>query len=34
MLIGVVFFRESLNGYEITGIALAIAALILLMRFS
>jgi multidrug transporter EmrE-like cation transporter len=34
MLIGVVFFRESLNAYEIAGIALAIAALILLMRFS
>jgi small multidrug resistance pump len=34
MSIGVIFFRESLNGYEITGIALAIASLVLLMRFS
>jgi len=27
-------FRESLNYFELTGIVLAIAALVLLMRFS
>jgi drug/metabolite transporter (DMT)-like permease len=32
--IGVVFFRESLNGYEIAGLVMAIGALILLSRFS
>jgi small multidrug resistance pump len=32
--IGVVFFRETLNYYEIAGLILAIAALILLMRFA
>ena len=33
-VIGVVFFRESLNGYEIAGLVMAIASLVLLMRFS
>ncbi|MEX2172402.1 MAG: hypothetical protein WD851_23985 [Pirellulales bacterium] len=32
--VGVVFFRESLNGYEIAGLVMAIASLVLLMRFS
>ncbi len=32
--IGVVFFRESLNGYEIAGLVMAIASLILLIRFA
>ncbi len=32
--IGTVFFRESLNGYEITGLVLAIMSLILLIRFA
>jgi drug/metabolite transporter (DMT)-like permease len=32
--IGVVLFQESLNSYEVLGIILAIAALVLLMRFS
>jgi multidrug transporter EmrE-like cation transporter len=32
--IGAIFFRESLNYYEIAGIAMAIASLVLLMRFS
>ena len=32
--IGVVFFRESLNGYEIAGLVMAIASLVLLVRFS
>jgi small multidrug resistance pump len=32
--IGVVFFRETLNYYEIAGLILAIASLILLMRFA
>jgi multidrug transporter EmrE-like cation transporter len=31
--IGVVFFRESLNYYEIAGLVMAIASLILLVRF-
>jgi multidrug transporter EmrE-like cation transporter len=31
---GVVLFRESLNYYEIAGIALAVASLMLLTRFS
>jgi drug/metabolite transporter (DMT)-like permease len=31
--VGVVFFRESLNYYEIAGLVMAIAALILLVRF-
>jgi drug/metabolite transporter (DMT)-like permease len=30
---GVLLFRESLNGYEIVGLLLAIASLILLARF-
>jgi drug/metabolite transporter (DMT)-like permease len=34
MLIGVVFFRETLNGYEIAGLVMAIGSLVLLMRFS
>ena len=32
--IGLVFFRESLNGYEIAGLVMAIASLILLIRFA
>jgi drug/metabolite transporter (DMT)-like permease len=32
--VGVVMFRESLNYFEVTGIVLAIAALVLLMRFA
>ena len=32
--IGVVLFEESLNYYELAGIALAIASLMLLMRFA
>lgn len=32
--IGVVLFRESLNYYEMTGIVLAVASLVLLMRFA
>lgn len=32
-LIGVVAFRESLNYYEMAGIAMAIGSLVLLMRF-
>src|SRR5262245_23105063 len=32
--IGVIFFRESLNRFEVAGIVLAIAALLLLMRFA
>ncbi len=31
--IGAVFFRESLNAHEIAGLVLAIASLILLVRF-
>jgi small multidrug resistance pump len=31
--VGVVFFQESLNHYEIAGIVLAIASMVLLMRF-
>jgi small multidrug resistance pump len=31
--LGVLIFRESLNGYEIVGLILAIASLILLIRF-
>ena len=32
--VGVVLFRESLNYSELTGIALAVVALVLLMRFA
>src|SRR5271165_300663 len=32
--IGVVIFRESLNYYEIAGLVMAIASLILLVRFA
>ena len=32
--IGVVFFRESLSHYEIAGLVMAIASLILLVRFA
>jgi small multidrug resistance pump len=32
--VGVVMFRESLNPFELAGIVLAIAALVLLMRFA
>jgi multidrug transporter EmrE-like cation transporter len=32
--IGVVFFRETLSYYEIAGLVMAIASLVLLMRFS
>jgi drug/metabolite transporter (DMT)-like permease len=31
---GVVLFRESLNAYEVSGIVLALASLVLLMRFA
>jgi drug/metabolite transporter (DMT)-like permease len=31
--VGVVIFRETLNAYEIAGLIMAIAALILLVRF-
>ena len=33
-VVGVVMFKESLNYFELTGIVLAIAALVLLMRFA
>ena len=32
--VGVVLFRESLNSFELAGIALAVASLVLLMRFA
>ena len=32
--IGVVFFRQSLNHYEIAGLVMAIVSLILLIRFA
>ena len=32
--VGVVLFRESLNYYELGGIILAVASLVLLMRFA
>jgi multidrug transporter EmrE-like cation transporter len=32
--VGVVLFRESLNYYEAAGLVMAIAALILLVRFA
>src|SRR5215813_5218085 len=32
--IGVVMFKESLNYFEVTGIVLALAALVLLIRFA
>ena len=32
--IGVVLFRESLNYFEVVGIALAVISLVLLMRFA
>jgi len=32
--IGVVLFRESLNYFEVFGIVLAVASLVLLMRFA
>ena len=32
--VGVVVFRESLNTYEVVGIVLAVASLVLLMRFA
>jgi drug/metabolite transporter (DMT)-like permease len=32
--VGVVLFEESLNHYELAGIALAIASLVLLVRFA
>jgi drug/metabolite transporter (DMT)-like permease len=32
--VGVVFFRETLNYYEVAGLVMAIAALILLVRFA
>jgi multidrug transporter EmrE-like cation transporter len=32
--IGVVLFRESLNYFEVIGIMLAVASLVLLMRFA
>ena len=33
-VVGVVFFRESLNYYEVAGLAMAIASLLLLIRFA
>jgi small multidrug resistance pump len=33
-VVGVVFFRESLSAYEIVGLVMAIASLILLVRFA
>ncbi len=33
-VIGVALFRESLNYYEMAGIGLAVASLVLLMRFA
>ena len=32
--VGVVVFRETLNAYEVVGLVLAVAALILLVRFA
>lgn len=32
--VGIIFFRESLNYYEIAGLLMAIGSLVLLMRFS
>ena len=32
--IGVVGFKESLSGYELTGLAMAIGSLVLLVRFA
>jgi multidrug transporter EmrE-like cation transporter len=32
--IGVVAFKESLNGYEIAGLVMAVASLLLLTRFN
>ena len=32
--IGFVFFKEALNSYEIAGLVLAIASLVLLARFA
>ena len=32
--VGVVFFRESLNHFELVGIVLAVASLVLLIRFA
>ena len=32
--VGVVFFQEKLNGYEVLGILLALASLVLLIRFA
>jgi multidrug transporter EmrE-like cation transporter len=32
--VGVVLFGESLNYYELAGIVLAVASLVLLMRFA
>ena len=31
---GVVLFRESLNGYEVAGLVMAVASLVLLTRFA
>lgn len=33
-VVGVVAFKESLSGYEIAGIVMAIASLVLLVRFN
>jgi drug/metabolite transporter (DMT)-like permease len=32
--VGAVMFRETLNSFELAGIALAVASLVLLMRFA
>jgi small multidrug resistance pump len=34
MTVGIVFFREPLNRYEVLGLAMAVASLILLIRFA
>jgi small multidrug resistance pump len=33
-VVGVVLFRETLNAFELAGIVLAVASLVLLMRFA
>jgi multidrug transporter EmrE-like cation transporter len=32
--VGVIFFREPLDRYELLGLAMAVASLILLVRFA
>jgi multidrug transporter EmrE-like cation transporter len=33
-IIGIMFFREPLNRHELAGLAMAVASLILLIRFA